>query len=191
MSELHQSLFLWLNLSPLTSPWALSLARFASVQLPAFALVFALSVAVVGQPRWRSMARQMLLAMALAWLVARCIQWALPMPRPFVLGLGHRWLEHSPTPSFPSSHASVAMALGVVGWLSAPHVIGRVLLLTTGVLVAWSRVALGLHFPVDVLTGGLLAAVLAWNVVHRWSPGRAWLASFRAEAPAAMPQRLD
>lgn len=191
MSDIHQTLFLWLNLAPSASPWSLSLARFATAQLPAWVLVFAFSVAAVGQPRWRCMARQMLLAMALAWLLARGIQWALPMPRPFVAGLGHLWLAHSPSPSFPSSHASVAMALGVVGWLSAPHVVGGVLLLAVGVLISWSRVALGLHFPVDVLTGALLAAVVAWIVVHHWSRGRAWLAGTRAKAPAALPPRLD
>lgn len=191
MSDFHHSLFLWLNLSPSASPWSLSLARFATVQLPAWVLVFAFSLAAVGQPRWRCMARQMLLAMALAWLLARGIQWALPMPRPFVSGLGHLWLAHSPSPSFPSSHASVAMALGVVGWLSAPHVVGGALLLAVGVLISWSRLALGLHFPVDVLTGALLATVVAWLVVHRWSRGRAWLAGTHAKAPATLPPRLD
>lgn len=191
MSDFHHSLFLWLNLSPSASPWSLSLARFATVQLPAWVLVFAFSLAAVGQPRWRCMARQMLLAMALAWLLARGIQWALPMPRPFVSGLGHLWLAHSPSPSFPSSHASVAMALGVVGWLSAPHVVGGALLLAVGVLISWSRLALGLHYPVDVLTGALLATVVGWLVVHCWSRGRAWLAGTRAKAPVALPPRPD
>lgn len=191
MSDFHQTLFLWMNLSPSASPWSLSLARFATAQLPAWVLVFAFSLAAVGQPRWRCMARQMLLAMALAWLLARGIQWALPMPRPFVSGLGHLWLAHSPSPSFPSSHASVAMALGVVGWLSAPHAVGGALLLAVGVLISWSRLALGLHYPVDVLTGALLATVVAWLVVHRWNRGRAWLAGTRAKASVARPPRLD
>lgn len=191
MSDFHQTLFLWLNLSPSASSWSLSLARFATVQLPAWVLVFAFSLAAVGQPRWRCMARQMLLAMALAWLLARGIQWALPLPRPFVSGLGHLWLAHSPSPSFPSSHASVAMALGVVGWLSAPHALGGALLLAVGVLISWSRVALGLHFPVDVLAAGLLATVVAWIVVHHWSRGRGWLAGTHTETPVALPRRLD
>jgi undecaprenyl-diphosphatase len=191
MSDFHHTLFLWLNLSPSASPWSLSLARFATVELPAWALVFAFSLAAVGQPRWRCMARQMLLAMALAWLLARAIQWALPTPRPFVSGLGHLWMAHSPSPSFPSSHASVAMALGVVGWLSAPHVVGSALLLAVGVLISWSRVALGLHFPVDVLAGTLLAQVVAWLVVHHWSRGRACLAGSRAKAPVALPPSPD
>ena len=191
MSDFHQTLFLWLNLSPSASSWSLSLARFATVQLPAWVLVFAFSLAAVGQPRWRCMARQMLLAMALAWLLARGIQWALPLPRPFVSGLGHLWLAHSPSPSFPSSHASVAMALGVVGWLSAPHALGGALLLAVGVLISWSRLALGLHYPVDVLTGALLATVMAWLVVHRWNRGREWLAGTRAKASVARHPRLD
>lgn len=191
MSDLHQTLFLWLNLSPLAPPWVFSLARFASVQLPSWMLVFAFSLAAVGQPRWRTMARQMMLAMALTWLLARGIQWVLPMPRPFVDGLGHLWLAHSPSPSFPSSHASVAMALGVVGWLSAPHVLGGTLLLAVGVLISWSRVALGLHFPVDVLSGGLLATVVAWLVVHSWSRCLALLAGTRAKAPVARPTGPD
>jgi membrane-associated phospholipid phosphatase len=83
------------------------------------------------------------------------------------------------------------MALGVVGWLSAPHALGGALLLAVGVLISWSRLALGLHFPVDVLTGALLATVVAWIVVHHWSRGRSWLAGTRAEAPLEPPSRLD
>lgn len=105
-------------------------------------------------------------------------------------GLGRNHSQE-PSPSFPSSHASVAMALGVVGWLSAPHVLERALLLAVGVLISWSRVALGLHFPVDVLIGVLLATVVAWLVVHSWSLGLARLASTRTKAPVALPTDLD
>ena len=41
---------------------------------------------------------------------------------------------------------------GFLGWLLFPF----------AVLVALSRVILGLHYPTDVVAGGTLGAILAW-----------------------------
>lgn len=59
--------------------------------------------------------------------------------------------------SFPSGHATsslaMALSLGILlpGW--AP------LLLVVGLLVGWSRVVLGVHYPGDVLAGQLIATL--------------------------------
>ena len=41
-------------------------------------------------------------------------------------------------------------------------------LIVSALLVAWSRIALGLHFPRDVLAGALLGAACAWACAGRW-----------------------
>lgn len=72
--------------------------------------------------------------------------------------------------SFPSGHAAaaVAFASGVARVLPA----GGLPLRTLALLVAYSRVHTGVHYPGDVVAGGLLGAVIA-DLTGAWL-GRAW-----------------
>jgi undecaprenyl-diphosphatase len=101
----------------------------------------------------------MLLAMAIAWLIARGIHVMWPQPRPAMLGVGTHWVERSGSASFPSRHATIGLA-------GAPHRVAGALCFAAGVLIAWSRVALGAHFPADVLAGAVIAAASA--LAARW-----------------------
>lgn len=169
MSELHLALFQAMNLSPAAPAWLLGLARFASLQLPAVLVALALIGLVVPAKRWSGLAWNLVLAMALAWLGARLLQHGWHMPRPFVLGLGQQWIAHGSSPSFPSTHASVACAFGALAWWRAPHPAVAWAALVLAALVAWSRVAVGVHFPLDVAVGGLVGLSAAW-LVHRLRP---------------------
>ena len=83
-----------------------------------------------------------------------------PTPRPFLLGLGHTLIDHRPSASFPSNHATVffiwATTLALCG-------LGRLALTFggLGLLVAWSRVYLGVHFPADMAGAAVVAAFSA------------------------------
>ena len=77
-----------------------------------------------------------------------------------MLGLGHAWIDHRPTAGFPSHHAAIAMAFGLLCLIASPSRWIGLLCLATGLLIAWSRVALGVHFPRYVLAGGLLSLLV-------------------------------
>lgn len=168
MSEINHALLPLWNLSPSDPEWLVLLALHVSEYLPKVALVFAGACFVAGAGRWRSMAVQMVVAMAVAWLVARGVQAHFPLPRPFVLGVGHQWGTHSPSPGFPSTHGSVALAFGFVGLLSSPRRWVGVACFTGGLMIAWSRVAIGVHFPMDIIAGAVLAALVALGVHWIW-----------------------
>jgi len=80
-------------------------------------------------------------------------------PRPFELGLGHQLLPHAVDASFPSDHGTFVFALALSllihqasrgwGWLALVLAVG----------VAWSRVYLGVHFPMDMAGSFLVSAV--------------------------------
>jgi undecaprenyl-diphosphatase len=61
--------------------------------------------------------------------------------------------------SFPSGHAAASMSVALIYSLAFPA--GAVPLLFLALLVGFSRVRLGVHYPSDVLVGQLIAAMTA------------------------------
>jgi undecaprenyl-diphosphatase len=83
-------------------------------------------------------------------------------PRPFV---GNRRVRLGAVPldrySFPSGHTLHAVGFTAVAVWHFPAL--ALLLVPFAVLVALSRVVLGLHYPTDVAAGALLGALIAWG----------------------------
>lgn len=160
---------LW-NLSPSAPPALVLLARLASQYLPLIDFL-ALAALLSLSEAWRRTAWQMLLAMGMAWLIAKGLHSLWPQARPAALGIGTQWLAHGLSPSFPSRHATLGLAFGFAGLLNAPRRTVGVLCLLSGLLVAWSRVALGVHFPMDVIAGAFIAACCALAARLLWPQG--------------------
>ncbi len=164
MSSIDHALFLWLNLGEQAPAWAVALARTASLNLPQWLLAATLAVAIAGRSQWRAQAWRVLASVALAAAAAHVLKHGFGVARPFTLGLGKQWLPHSPSEGFPSSHASVAAAFALSACLAPLPWLVRGLLLATGLLVGWSRIALGLHFPSDVVAAICVGALCALAV---------------------------
>ncbi len=94
------------------------------------------------------------LALALNFLIASVFY----HPRPFEIGLGHQFVAHLAETSFPSDHATVLFAVA----FSAIMAIGGrwgLLALVAALTVAWSRIYLGIHWPLDMLGSAMVAAI--------------------------------
>lgn len=85
-------------------------------------------------------------------------------PRPFMVPLGHTWIYHAPETSFPSNHATQFFSAGLSLLLAGARKSGGLILLLS-LFVAWSRVFLGVHFPLDMV-GAVLVTVLACLLVR-------------------------
>jgi membrane-associated phospholipid phosphatase len=109
-------------------------------------------------------------AAGLAYLLANLAKAAADRPRPYQV-IADAVLRQPPAhgTSFPSSHTSVAVAtvIALLPFLS------RVLtgpVIAYAVLVGWSRIYLGVHFPLDVVGGaglGMMVGALALLAVRR------------------------
>jgi undecaprenyl-diphosphatase len=97
------------------------------------------------------------LGLAVVQVVSRLVD----RPRPFVAdpqGV-HLFARHAADPGFPSDHATAAFAIAVA-LLLRDRRWGAITLVAAAVLAA-GRVAMGLHYPTDVLGGALLGTLAA------------------------------
>jgi undecaprenyl-diphosphatase len=91
-----------------------------------------------------------------------------------MIELGRTLMAHVPENSFPSVHTTFILTVGfaLVVTRAAPTW-GKVVSVS-GILVAWARIYLGLHFPLDMLASGLIACLfgelagLMVPAVRRW-----------------------
>ena len=98
------------------------------------------------------------------WGVVGSLKLWLNAPRPLAV-LGAQQVHVLGAPeywhSFPSGHASFVWLLLAALWGGAGGVL-RALLVLLALWVSWARIAVGAHFPVDVIGGALCGVFAAW-----------------------------
>jgi undecaprenyl-diphosphatase len=146
---------------------SLSAIGAGEVEIP-LALLLSLRLSLI---RRRAEAAGYAAATLSGWALYGVVKWIVQRPRPRVIpripGAGAGWY------SFPSGHATMAplvFGLGVLIW-SAPWPrrirVGLLLLAAVcSLLVAFSRVYAGVHWPSDVLAGLLLGT--GWAAMWVW-----------------------
>ncbi len=97
----------------------------------------------------------------MAWGLVALLKYLFSLPRPYVTlmfdsHLISPWI--SSTASFPSGHALILTALSCALMLSSKKL--GVLLFLACILVFIGRIAVGIHFPLDILAGILLGIVV-------------------------------
>jgi undecaprenyl-diphosphatase len=110
---------------------------------------------------WRRTAVAAGLSAGLALGVGRVISELVDRARPFVAdphGV-HLFSGHAADPGFPSDHATGAFAVAMAIWLRNRRW-GTVALIAAAVLSV-GRVAIGVHYPSDVLAGAALGCAAA------------------------------
>jgi undecaprenyl-diphosphatase len=133
-------------------------------------LLIGASLAAWGRLTWRDFGR-LVLAVAIAALVTnQTLKPIIRRERPFVSTPAILVIGNPPADaSFPSGHATNAFAGAFVLARVAPG--GRVLWWLLAVATAYSRVYLGVHYPLDVIAGGLVGvacAALALRATRRY-----------------------
>lgn len=171
MNQLNLDLFQWMAAGPSPTPWVL----WIGLQLAQYGAWLCLAIMLWAgwrRPAARGRVTATLALCGLASIVAHGIAAHYKLPRPFTLGLSPEWLFHGDRGTLPSTHATV-MAVAILMFLLKRGL--RPLAIPLGIVAAlacWARIYVGVHFPLDMAAGVLLAGGLvavaegAWALTH-------------------------
>jgi undecaprenyl-diphosphatase len=167
MQALDVALFELMNAGAAAPAWSIHFARFASDVLPTL-----LALAIIGgaalDRRLRYAFFTAVVSVLAVWLFVNVFRSVMPFQRPAFYGLGIQWAPQGARPGFPSLHAAGTFAAAFSLWC-LPWRAPMAAALLVAAVVGWSRVFLGLHFPLDILVGAMLAAVVSILVERRVS----------------------
>ncbi len=160
--------------------WTLSALGVGGALWMAMAAVMASCV-----PRLRAPAWQVVLAVILAQGV---VDWGIkPLvgrPRPFVTDATSRVVGYQPsTYSFPSGHSASSFAAATV----LAYALTRqraAIVWALAATVAFSRIYIGVHYPLDVVVGSLIGVLIGVLVTG----GRAWYIGGSSTASPLVPR---
>ncbi|MFT4907114.1 MAG: undecaprenyl-diphosphatase [Oleispira sp.] len=170
IESINLELFLKINAGTDSPAWLINIATAIAEGLIYLIPVFMALCWLRGSSAQRSIALKLcvvtLLALGLNQLIALVWQY----PRPFEMGVGHSWLSHVPDSSFPSDHVTIFAVMSIVLLFDGMRKSGIILLLAS-TLVAWARIYLGVHYPLDMI-GALIVSIFSyllstplWNVL--------------------------
>ena len=174
LENLNNTLFLMINATPASAQWEISLATFLAKDLILIVPLLAAAMWLWGERRQvhaqRHLVVKVALAIAVSLTISRTMGQLFPQERPFVANIGYNFLHHSADNSFPSDHGTVifTFALAFLFW---HRLWSGLVLMAIGVAIAWSRVYLGVHWPMDMLGGflcggvGCMVAQILWLFV--------------------------
>jgi undecaprenyl-diphosphatase len=160
IETLNLELFSLINASAEVKPWIIHLAIFIANDLLYLVLGLLVFLWCFGDLANKERALRAVLLTSIALGVGYLISLYYPHSRPFVLGVGHTLIEHSATASFPSNHMLIFSTIAL-SYLSVGRRVAGGILLLMAFAVAWSRIYIGVHFPLDML--GAFGVALAIN----------------------------
>jgi len=163
LEHLNLLWFSWLNAAAGQHGWRLELGLFIAERVILLVPIGLVLLWMSGDAARRVAAVKALAAIASALAGNALTGLAWYHARPFVVGAGHTFMRHAPDSSFPSDHGTVMFTAALVLASSAAPAARRfgMALLPLACAVAWSRIFLGIHWPMDMLGALGMAAGVA------------------------------
>jgi undecaprenyl-diphosphatase len=159
LTHLNDSLFLLLNASGHPDFAVVALAEVAAEWVIYATMMLVAALWIWGQPRRRGQLLATVVGVSAAIGINQLLGMLWYEPRPFIAGLGRTLIEHAPDNSFPSDHATFMCSLGFSLIITAAARRWGILVGFGGLLVAWARVYVGVHYPIDMVASFFVALV--------------------------------
>ncbi|MFT0546430.1 undecaprenyl-diphosphatase [Allopusillimonas ginsengisoli] len=166
MEKINQALFLFLNAPEHPSAVLVALAQ----GLANYVIWIVPAVLILGWLRGNEHVRRLMLVAAASGVAGLLVNQAIGLvwqhPRPFMMGLGHTLMVHAADSSFPSDHLTVLWAVSFSFLTHQRWRVAGIILAILGLPVAWARIYLGVHFPLDMVGAVIVAGFSVWLCVH-------------------------
>lgn len=162
MGKFNEALFVLLNASPQPNATLVMVARlFAD-----YAIWLVPLTLMMGWLRGSECTRKQMLEATTSGFAGLLINQAIGLlwqhPRPFMVGLGNTLIPHAADSSFPSDHLTLLWAVAFSFFIHPRLRFTGAMLTLLGLPMAWARIYLGVHFPMDVLGSAIVAGLTAW-----------------------------
>lgn len=162
MRSFNEAVFFLLNASDQPNPMLVVAAKLFAE----YAIWLVPITLLMGWLRGSESTRKLMLVATASGLVGLLENQAIGLlwqhPRPFMIGLGNALIPHAADSSFPSDHLTLMWAVAFSLLIhQRTRTTGAVLALV-GLPMAWARIYLGVHFPMDILGSLIVAGLSAW-----------------------------
>ena len=162
LETFNLNLFKLINASENATDLSINVAIFIANDLLYIMLVIFLVLWFKGNFDTKKQILKAFIFTSIAITISQIISQLFYHPRPFVMEVGRTIIFHVPNGSFPSDHMLIFSTIAFSYFFSKQRIIGLGLI-GLAWLVAWSRIYLGVHFPLDML--GAFFIALAINIL--------------------------
>ncbi len=151
--SINNSLFYFINLGMENPLFNFLMPIITDLGSILFWLVICGFLFLFGREKGKKVAILCLFALLISFSLTVALKYAVAEPRPFLVLSNINLLHLEENYSFPSSHTVTAFAGGLIlgkkyGYLK--------ILIALAVLIGFSRVYIGVHYPLDVIFGAIL-----------------------------------
>ncbi|NUF27362.1 phosphatase PAP2 family protein [Gilliamella sp. ESL0254] len=167
--DFNTQLFLLVNASDKASKLLIYFAIFCAKYLVYIPIII-MGIGWFIRPFYRQLILKMVISLGVALFVAFIIRHCFYSPRPFAVDVGTHNLFHDNTSSLPSQHAVFVWTIffTVLFNYTCRFRIVLYLFALIAVLVSWSRVYLGIHWPLDIAVGFLVSIISVYLIKKFW-----------------------
>ena len=156
-------LFYFINLNIQNPFFNYLMPIITNLGLSLFWIVLSIILIIFGGKKGRNVALILLIAIVIGFFLFDILKYVFMRPRPFMVLTGVHQLATAYNYSFPSGHATIAFIACIILGKKYGHLI---LFILFAVLIAFSRVYIGVHYPGDVVAGALLGVIISIFVLH-------------------------
>lgn len=167
LETLNRHMFLTMNAKPGTPASSLMFANFFANTLIYFIPFIILTLWFAGKEKGKILALRSTSTMVIGVVISLIIGTIWPHPRPFMVPLGYVWFSHATDYSFPSDHMTIFICFAL-SLISAKAIRTGLVVLCISILVAWSRIYLGVHFPFDMIGAVITGTISNYIFCFIW-----------------------